>query len=188
MFNVHLRNFLTQSEKFSEFKSYIKTDNFKFLKNKKISRFYTLTFTFSKPLPGKDILNNYVIYTKQITKDMFFLKLIPVIENEIKIYNQNIEATKIINLENPHPQVGVNVNDPTTFFYKGSKVLNLQKLYFEQSLEQIENFTLNYNPIFEQDLAPTLITRQSFVYMAASFFIGLFFSLIIIFIRSTLSI
>ena len=109
------------------------------------------------------------------------------IKNEIKIYGQNLEIAKTINLENPilksFAEGNSVVNEPQALFYKGSKVLYLQKSYLEALLKEIDDYTFNYNPILEKASNPMLVTKSASVFMAITFALGLFFSIIIIFIR-----
>ena len=62
------------------------------------------------------------------------------------MYRQNLEIAKEINLENPilksFSEGHSVVNEPTALFYKGSKVISLQKLHLEKLLKQTENFTV----------------------------------------------
>ena len=102
------------------------------------------------------------------------------IKNEIEIYDQNLEIAKTINLEKPilksFPQGNTIVNEPEALFYKGSKVLFLQKSYLEVLLKEIDNNTLNYNHILKQASSPVLLTKSASIFMAIAFALGLFFS------------
>ena len=125
---------------------------------------------------------------KQSTEVEFKKILKQNIENEIRLYNDNIDIAKEINLENPILKTfdtgNVVVNEPASLFYKGSKVLSKQKLNLDKLLKETENLNLKYNPIREKVSYPILITKQPFVFMAISFILGLFFSFVVIFIKS----
>ena len=133
-------------------------------------------------------MNDYIIFIKQLTESNSKEQFIENIKNEIKIYNRSLEIAKKINLENPILKSFVQgnsvVNEPVTLFYKGSKVLDLQKSYLEELLKEIDNFSLNYNPILEQASNATLITKSANTFAAIAFALGLFFSFIVIFARS----
>ncbi len=125
---------------------------------------------------------------KQSTEVEFKKILKQNIENEIRLYNDNIDIAKEINLENlilkTFDTGNVVVNEPASLFYKGSKVLSKQKLNLDKLLKETENLNLKYNPIREKVSYPILITKQPFVFMAISFILGLFFSFVVIFIKS----
>jgi hypothetical protein len=133
-------------------------------------------------------LNEYVFFVKQSTEVEFKKILKQNIENEIRLYNDNIDIAKEINLENlilkTFDTGNVVVNEPASLFYKGSKVLSKQKLNLDKLLKETENLNLKYNPIREKVSYPILITKQPFVFMAISFILGLFFSFVVIFIKS----
>ena len=118
-------------------------------------------------------------------------QIIESIETEIKVYQQNLLIAKTINLENPilksFAEGNSVVNEPSALFYKGSKVLSLQKSYLEELLKEIkeiDNNALNYNPILEQASDPKLLSKSPSFFMIIALALGLFFSLIVILIRS----
>ena len=193
----NLVNFVEQNKKIDEFKSYLKTNNIKtsayfrgkfqqVADKKKLTDQYTLNFSIQ--LPGTEFLNDYIIFTKQVSVDEFKKQLKKIILNEIEIYDQNLKIAKKINLENPilksFAEGNSVVNEPQALFYKGSKVLSQQKFYLEKKLKEIDNYTFNYNPILEQASNPTLATKSPSNFMVTAFALGLFFSFIVIFIRS----
>lgn len=196
----NLVNFVEQNKKIDEFKSYLKTNNIKtstYFKGKfqsvtnkenKLTNQYTLNFSIE--LPGTEFLDDYIIFTKQVTENEFKNQLKERIKNEIEIYDQNLEIAKTINLENPilksFAQGNTVVNEPQALFYKGSKVLSLKKHYLEELLKEIDNSNIfNYNPIIAKASNSTLVTKSSaIIFMSIAFAVGLFFSFIVIFIRS----
>ena len=196
----NLVKFVDQNKKIDEFKSYLKTKNiktrayfngkFQYFDGKKNKLQNQYALNFSSPLPGPEFLNDYIIYTKKVTVDEFKKELIESVRIEIEIYDQNLETALSINLENPilksFAEGNSVVNEPSALFYKGSKVLSQQKLYLMTLLKEIDNFTLNYNPILEQSSNTTLktVTYSPGILMAIAFALGLFFSFIFIYIRS----
>ena len=76
------------------------------------------------------------------------------------------------------------MNEPQALFYKGSKVLSLQKSYLEKLLKETDNNTFNFNLILERASNPTLVTKSASIFMTITFALGLFVSFIFIFIRS----
>jgi len=193
----NLIKFFEQNKELDEFKSYLKKNNiktatyfqgkFQAVYGNKGNFLNKYTLIFSSPLPGEKFLNDYIVFTKQVTVVEFKERLKESIKNEIKVYDQNLEIAKSINLENPilksFAEGNSVVNEPIALFYKGSKVLSLQKSYLEKFLEEIDNFTLNYNPILEQASNPIILTKSPSIYMVIAFALGLFISFVVIFIR-----
>jgi len=194
----NLVKFVEQNKKIDEFKSYLKTNNIKTRayfsgkfqpildkKNKPTNQY---ALNFSIPLPGTEFLNDYIIYIKKVSLDEYREQLKESIKNEIEIYDQNYKISKSINLENPILKSFAEgysvVNEPQALFYKGSKVLSLQKSYLEELLKETDNSTFNFNLILEHASIPTLVTKSSSFFMVIAFAFGLFFSIIVIFIRS----
>jgi capsular polysaccharide biosynthesis protein len=63
-------------------------------------------------------------------------------------------------------------------------VLTQQITYLNKLLNETKNLTLDYNPILEQASSPELTTKSPIIYAAITLLLGLFFSLMIVFIRS----
>jgi hypothetical protein len=121
-------------------------------------------------------LNDYIIFTKQFTIDEYKENLKKNIKNKIVIYEQNLEIAKTMNLEDPiaknFPEINLVVNQPTDLFYKGSKVLSLQKLHLEVLLKNTDNIIFDYNPILHQASNPTLVTKSMYMSMFIAFVPG----------------
>ena len=186
-----LVNFVEQNKKIDEFKSYLKTNNIKtrtyFNGKFQPGKNNQYTLNFSSPLSGKEFLNDYVIFAKQVTVDEIKKQFKDMIKNEIQIYDQNLEIAKRINLENPilksFAEGNSVVNEPQALFYKGSKVLYLQKFYLEELLKETDNFALDHNIILEQAFNPKLVTISASILMSLAFALGLFFSFVVVFIK-----
>lgn len=189
--------FIEQNKKLDEFKSYLKTNNID-IKYYFQNKFQPITgvnikpsqysFTFSKPFPIEGFLSDYVNYVKQITEIEFRKQLKLIIKNEIQSYNQNLEIAKKINLENPilksFAEGNYVVNEPNALFYKGSKVLSLQIIYYENLLNEIESLVFEYNPILESPTKPSLVSKSVIYLTTFMFILGLFFSFTYIYIKS----
>jgi hypothetical protein len=76
------------------------------------------------------------------------------------------------------------VNEPDPLFYKGTKVLTQQITYLNKLLNESKNLTLDYNPILERALSGSLITISPIIYAVTALLLGLFFSLMMVLIRS----
>jgi hypothetical protein len=76
------------------------------------------------------------------------------------------------------------VNEPNALFYKGTKVLTQKIIYLNKLLNETKNLTLDYNPFLEQASSGSLITKSPIIFAAIALLLGLFFSLMMIFIRS----
>lgn len=194
----NLVNFVKQNEKLSEFKSYLKTNKIETsdyfrgklqfvssIKNRPLDQY---KLNFYKPLSGEEFLNDYIVFSYKLTQDIFKKKILQYIFYEIEIFNHHLEIAKKINLENPIIKNSTEgnsvVNEPVALFYKGTKVLSQQKLYLEKVLTNVQNFNLNFNPIFQKASYSILVTKQPFVIASVAFVLGLLFSVIVLFFRS----
>ena len=194
-----LVQFVEETNTINDFKNYLKEKNIsprnyfrrKFenvieKKDKNIRNKYSLTYL--QPLPGPSFLNDYIIFAQQQTMTMFKQQLTKTIINEINIHQHNLEIAKKIDLDKPMLQSldegrGV-VNEPEALFYKGTKILTQQITYLNKLLNEAKNLTLDYSPILEQASTGSLITKSPIIYAAIALLLGLFFSLIIVLIRS----
>ena len=193
-----LVQFVEETNTINDFKNHLKDqkisardyfkEKFNPIIDKKIQNKYTLTY--SQPLPGETFLNNYIIFVGQQTLSMVKRQLTQIIVNEINNHEQQLEIAKKINLENPILQSMVDgrsvVNEPQALFYKGSKILATQIIYLNELLNKTNNLTLDYNPILEKASSGSLISKSPKIYAVIALFLGLFFSLMIIVIRSIL--
>jgi LPS O-antigen subunit length determinant protein (WzzB/FepE family) len=198
-----LVQFVEETNTINDFKNHLKEKNinvrdyfrgkFKFVidKNNNIKNKYSLTY--SQLLPAEAFLNDYIIFVQQQTMTIFKKKLTQIVTSEINIHQQQLEIAKKIDLENPILMSKVEgrgvVNEPDALFYKGTKVLTQQIIYLNNLLNETKNLTLEHNPILEQASSGSLITPKSpIIYVATALLGGLFFSIMIIFIRSIMRI
>ena len=75
------------------------------------------------------------------------------------------------------------ISEPEALFYKGTKVLSQQLIFFNNLLDETQNLKLDYNPILEKTSSPTLITGPPKILVSIGLLLGLIFSFIIIFIK-----
>jgi LPS O-antigen subunit length determinant protein (WzzB/FepE family) len=191
-----LLQFYENNNKINSFKTYLKEKNInpkdyfrgKFNSTKDKNNYY---LTYSQPLPGENFLNEYIIFIKQQTLMKYRKYLAQLVLNEINIYEQQLQIARLVNLENPilksmnnSDGSSVIINEPAALFYKGTKVLSQKITHLNELLNETKNLTLDYNPIFLEASPSKLITKSSIIYAAMFFSLGLFFSLIIVFIRS----
>ena len=164
-------------------KNYLKEKNISFDFKNNILNKYSLTY--SQPLSGEAFLNDYIIFAHQQAVNSLKQELTQIIISEINNHQNHLEIANKINLENPILQTIKTVDDePDPLFYKGTKVLTQQIIYLNMSLNKIKNLRLDYNPILQQPLRGSLITESPIIYAVITFLLGLFFSLMIVFIRS----
>jgi capsular polysaccharide biosynthesis protein len=198
-----LVQFVEETNTINDFKNYLKEKNISVKKyfqpqlgtrkfepviDKKNNILNKYSLTYSQPLPGPSFLNDYIIFNQQQTMTIFRQQLTQNIINEINIHQHHLEIAKKIGLENTILLSIVEgrsvVNEPDALFYKGTKVLTQQITYLNKLLNETKNLTLDYNPILEQASSPALITKSPIIYAAIAFLLGLFFSLLIVLIRS----
>jgi len=198
-----LVQFVEKTNTFDDFKNYLKEKNisvikyfepqlgtrkFKAVIDKQNNILNKYSLTYSQPLRGEAFLNDYIIFAHQKTLTVFKQQLTQTITSSIITHQQHLEIAKKIELENPILQsmlVGKTVvNEPDELFYKGTKVLTQQINYLNKLLNEVKNLTLDYNPILEQASSEMLISKSPIIYASIASLLGLFFSLIIVFIRS----
>jgi LPS O-antigen subunit length determinant protein (WzzB/FepE family) len=193
-----LVQFVEETNKVNDFKNHLKEKNIsprnyfrgKFNseidKKNEIKNKYSLTYL--QPLPGEVFLNEYIIFAWQQTMTTLKQQLRQRIVSEIELHQQHLEIAKKIDLDNPILQSMAEgrsvVNEPKALFYKGTKVLSQKLIYLNKLLSETKNLTLDYNPILEQSSSGSLITKSPIIYAAIALLLGLFFSLMIVSIRS----
>ena len=197
----NLESFVEESRDLDNFKAYIKSNNItvkKYFKDQfgeakekdiVIPNKYFLVLE-KKILEGDIFLNNYVEFTKKKNITEFKKNLKMTIENKISFYEQAFETAKLIKLENPilkslgnQAQV---INEPEDLFYKGTKVLEQNIIYFKRLIQKLENDQFNYNPILDKGIITSISTKSSYFYFLIGLFIGFFLSCTIIFFKSAL--
>jgi LPS O-antigen subunit length determinant protein (WzzB/FepE family) len=188
-----LLKFVEKNNKINDFKNHAQISKIKFEsvidKINNIQNKYS--FTYSEPLPGKAFLNDYIIFTQQMTIATFKEKLIQNILNEVNILQRHLEIAKSIDLEYPNIRSTIEgrapVNNQDTLFYLGTKVLTKKILYLNKLVNDTKNTTFDYNPILEQATNPLLITKSPKIFAFLGLALGLFFSCIIIFVKNHLN-
>ena len=112
------------------------------------------------------------------------------IENKIAVHEQALEIATLINLENPilksldnQSQV---VNEPEALFYKGTKVLLQNIIYFKRLSQKVENDQFNYNPILDKASLPVFQNISPPLFFGFALILGFLLSLVIIFLRNKL--
>ena len=189
--------FVEETNTINDFKNYLKEKNisprnyfkgkFESVIDKKNNIQNKYSFTYSQPLPGPSFLNNYIIFVKQQTTDMFKKQVEINIINEIKIHQHHLEIAKKIDLHNPILISIVEgrsvVSEPDALFYKGTKVLTQKIISLNKLLNETKNFKLDYEFILEQASAPILDSNPLYFFMSIASAFGLLFSIIIVFIK-----
>jgi LPS O-antigen subunit length determinant protein (WzzB/FepE family) len=195
----NLESFVEESRDLDNFKAYLKSKNITVkkyfedkldeVKKKNIINLNKYFLVFTKELDGDIFLNNYVEFTKK--KNIIELKknLKITIENKIISLEQALETAKSINLENPIIKSPISqaqvVNEPNDLFYKGSKVLSQNIIYFKKLAQRLENDQFNYNPILDKASLPVLQNISVNLFFVFGLFLGFLLSLLIIFLRNT---
>jgi len=195
-----LVKFVENNNKISDFKNHLKEKNTseknyfngKFNsvidKNKNITNKYFLIYT--EPLAGETFLTDYIIFAQQQALITLKKQLVQSINNEIGLFQEHLEIAEKIDLKNPILQSMVEgrsvINEHEALFYKGTKVLSQRLNYLNKLLNETKNLTLDYDPILQSASSASLVVMSPKIYGTISFFLGLFFSLILVFIRRIL--
>ena len=200
----YFESFIEQSRDFDYFKEYLKSRNttlkeylagYKFGNVKENSIIVPNKYFLVLPEKIDEIkfIKNYLQFIKNITVIEFKKNLKLSIENQINIYEQDLEIAKIIQLENPIIKSTTNfnlvINEPEPLYYKGTKVLSQQIVYLKKTLLKLEKDQFNYNFVLEIISRPSSeILENQLAVTFFGFLFGLFLSIIIIFIRAGLKV
>ena len=194
--NDNLVQFAESNNKINDFKNYLKEENISFrnyfkgkfkliIDNDNNLNKYSLTYT--GPLPAETFLNDYIFFTQQKALTIFKKTITQKILARIKLYQHNLKIAEEIDLKNPIIQstteARVMINEPYPLFYKGTKVLSQEIVFLNNLLNETENLKLDYNQIVEKVSSPLLIMHSTKIIVSISLILGLFFSLIIIFVK-----
>jgi len=196
----YLESFIEQSRDFDYFKEYLKLRNttskeyftdYKFGNVKENSIIVPNKYFLVLPEKIDEIkfISNYLQFIKSIAVIEFKKNLKLSIENQINIYEQDLEIAKIIQLENPIIKSTTNfnlvINEPDSFYYKGTKVLSQKIVYLKKTLLKLEKDQFNHDFILEIISRPSSdILDNQLVVMFFGFLFGLFISIIIILTRA----
>jgi LPS O-antigen subunit length determinant protein (WzzB/FepE family) len=200
----YLESFIEQSRDFDYFKEYLKLRNttskeyftgYKFGNVKENSIIVPNKYFLVLPEKIDEIkfISNYLQFIKSIAVIEFKKNLKLSIENQINIYEQDLEIAKIIQLENPIIKSTTNfnlvINEPDPFYYKGTKVLSQQIVYLKKTLLKLEKDQFNHDFILEIISRPSSdILENQLAVRFFGFLFGLFLSIIIISIRAGLQV
>jgi LPS O-antigen subunit length determinant protein (WzzB/FepE family) len=191
----YLSRFIAQNNKTNEFKLNHKNKNIEIKKNLKEKvkiilgqekdSSFQYTVTYPEHLAVDQFLNDFISFAKEETEVLFKKQREHLINNEIRKYKDNLEIAKKINLENPtqYGYYSYDLHEDSALFNRGTKVLTYQIADLNLMLSESNTLKLHYNPILEKESSPTLISKSPLVLGAIFFLLGLFLSLLLIFIR-----
>jgi LPS O-antigen subunit length determinant protein (WzzB/FepE family) len=193
-----LVEFIENNNQISDFKIYLKEKNISasnyfdgkliFLygkeeknREKNLEQYY---LTHSHPLSGEKFLIDYTIFTQQQamkkTKEMLLQMKIA----KINTYQENLKIAEKINLADPLFLSGGISSQPNPLYLDGTKVLSLKALQSSEKLNIIKNLKFDYNII--EKSTTSLISRSPINCASIALLSGLFFSLILVYIKSIL--
>lgn len=177
-FKNHLKNKNTSVKNYfrDKLKPVIEKENISIKK-------YSLTYL--QPLPGKDFLNDYIIFVHQQTIAKYKQHLMHIITYQINLHKEHLEIANNINLEDPISK-GTNTKQSETLFFNGTKVLTQQISNLNVLLNNTKSLTFDYNPILEEASEASIITKPVEKFILSGFLLGLFFSSIVILIKKNL--
>jgi len=184
--------FIEKNNEINDFKFYLKEKNIdakNYFKEKiKLENNNKYSFTYSKPLAGEALLNDYVIFVNEYTQTIFKKKIEQLIINEINFYEENLEIAEKIGLEYPFlksaSESGNRIYQSEILFYQGTRALSQQLVYLKRDLDQSKNLSLDYNTILVSGISTSLVSVSTKIYVILAFSIGLLFSMMILFLRT----
>ena len=147
------------------------------------------TITLAENLEGQNLLNDYVIFVKDMALSDFQKQILSLLRSKILVYENNLEVAQEINLEDPilltMPDGNSVVNEPGTLFYRGSKVLEKQLEHLRLLEKNTVQYNLNYNPILDKASPLVLISTPAKNFIIPSFFVGMLLSFFVLLVRNS---
>jgi LPS O-antigen subunit length determinant protein (WzzB/FepE family) len=185
--------FIEKNNEINDFKFYLKEKNIgvKEYFHEKIkleNNNNKYSFTYSKLLAGEAFLNDYIIFVNEYTQTIFKKKIEQLIISEINFYKENLEIAEKIGLEYPFfkstSEIGNKIFQSEILFYQGTIALSQQLVYLNRNLDQSKNLSIDYNNILLSGISTSRVSVSTEVYVILAFLIGLFFSMILLFLRT----
>ncbi len=193
----NLVQFFEKTNSVNDTKNYLKEKNIsariyfkeKFKPVKNIDNKYS--FTYSQHMRGEVFLNDYIIFEKQQTIEMFKKKMDKIILNNINLYEENLEIAKRVNLVYPNLRSVIDNRGDlkldevqlNSLFNNGTEVLSQNILSLKNLLNETKNFGDDYNPILQKATSPVLISISPIIYALTGLLAGLFLSIIIVYFK-----
>tara|TARA_B100000787_G_C16182261_1_gene292551 strand:+ start:76 stop:978 length:903 start_codon:yes stop_codon:yes gene_type:complete len=201
----NIENFVNQNNDLNDFKNHLKESD------QTIRLFFEPRFQQSKIIRDSEIilekgkfllttpslfdankfLDNYIIYVKDLTLSQFRNQKIIQVHNILKIYEQNLEISNAISLDNPIIQnyEGVTqsniLTEPGDSFYQGSIILSKRIEHLNEMLEILKKKT-DYNPIAERAIVIDSNSKNTTFPIIFGLIIGMLFSFSVILFKSIL--
>ena len=201
----NIENFVNQNNDLNDFKNHLKESD------QTIRLFFEPRFQQSKIMRDSEIilekgkfllttpslfdankfLDNYIIYVKDLTLSQFRNQKIIQVHNILKIYEQNLEISNAISLDNPIIQnyEGVTqsniLTEPGDSFYQGSIILSKRIEHLNEMLEILKKKT-DYNPIAERAIVIDSNSKNTTFPIIFGLIIGILFSFSVILFKSIL--
>ena len=201
----NIENFVNQNNDLNDFKNHLKESD------QTIRLFFEPRFQQSKIIRDSEIilekgkfllttpslfdankfLDNYIIYVKDLTLSQFRNQKIIQVHNILKIYEQNLEISNAISLDNPIIQnyEGVTqsniLTEPGDSFYQGSIILSKRIEHLNEMLEILKKKT-DYNPIAERAIVIDSNSKNTTFPIIFGLIIGILFSFSVILFKSIL--
>jgi LPS O-antigen subunit length determinant protein (WzzB/FepE family) len=192
----NVQKFIEESREFDNFKGYLKSRNISAneyfvnkigeVKEKNIIIPNKYFINHTKEFDGAIFLNKYVEFIKKKTIDQLKNNLKLTLLNIINNHQEALEIAKKIQLENPiikttsQQQV---VNEPDALFYKGTKVISENLNYLNKRLIKLENDKFDFNIILQKSITSYKNSMSLSLYFIIGLILGLFLSLVIIFLK-----
>ena len=145
-----------------------------------------------KRFDPREFLYDYVFFVKSETEKYLKKILSENINHKISIYNYNLKIAEKINLEDHiSKQIFVLTDDNSSLYFKGTKVLSSEIMYYTNLSKEVEKLILYYNPFLKEpkvlDFKPLKNIKHPIYYALSGFILGFVLSIIIIFFKITSS-
>lgn len=182
----NIKSFVKKNNQIDNFKNYLNKNNLSvhefFLFNFGESGKNQYELIFPQNLEGDVFLNDYMKYVKYKSLKIFLNDLKITIINIIEILEHNLRIAEKIDIVYPAE------TKKSDLYYKGSIVLSEELLNFKKLLFSLENYDFDFNHILVSASDPTFSDRILInkAFPILGFFIGLFLSFMIVYIKNIL--
>ena len=190
----NIEKYIDQNNDINNFKNYLKKTKInprEFFKPRFQESDGQYLLTYPPILDGSKFLNEYANFIKDLTMSEFKAQKIIQILNILKVYEQNLEISKAISLNNPIIQnyeglLQSNIlTEPKDTFYQGSIILSKRIKHLGTMLEILKK-NFDYNPISERAIVIKSNFKNTTTPIIFGLIIGLFLSFVVILFRSIL--
>ena len=177
---ISAKDYFSQENKFGQEKK----------KNKILTNRYYLNFT--KELKGDEFLNEYVLFTFREAENSMKNQIVTIFSSQKNTYEKNLAIAKQLNIQEPILQQKLQdrslfmIIESKDLYFSGTKVIQNEIDALNMLIAEAKVFNLSFDPILDKATRPIIVSQSLKTPVILGFFVGLFLSIIYIFLRDLL--